>query len=112
MNEADRELIHEVVREALSQTVSIPREDASNIAFAAANKAVQEAHVRLFSQLGYDMANMRDINRLRGNLAFLDTIHLNSRAAGGRVIIATIMILVGAVALALWDGFKVLVAIK
>jgi hypothetical protein len=101
-----QELIKSAVREAVAQTVSIPREEASAIAAAAARTAVQEAHVKLFAALGYDMANMRDINRLRQNLEFLNGLHSNTVAAATKVMLITITLLAGAALTAIWLGLK------
>lgn len=94
------------VKEAMAQTVAMPRDDISAIAAAAARTAVQEAHVRIFAALGFDMANMKDINRLRANLDFLNAFHRNTAAAAGKMMLVAAALLVGGVFTAFWIGFK------
>lgn len=91
------------VRAALSQTTRLAREDASDLVAAAATKAVNEAHIRLFADLGYDLANREDQKRLRENLAFGDRLHRGTMTIGAAVAnaiaIALALGLIGLIAL-------------
>ena len=97
------------VAEALKKFQGIERSDASNIALAAAKEAVRETHAELFALLGYNIADFRDINRLRGNMEFLDSLHTGSSKVGARMMFGIITILAGAFCLALWTGTKALI---
>jgi hypothetical protein len=77
-DEHTRAIVRAAVKETLAQTPRLAREDAADIALAAANKAVNETHVRLFAQLGYDLANMKDVRRLRDTLGFMESLKRGS----------------------------------
>jgi hypothetical protein len=99
-------IVKVAVREAMAQTVATPREDLSAIAAAAARTAVQEAHVKMWAQLGFNMADLRDVNRLRANLDFLNTFHRSTAAAGAKFLFVAITIIAGALLAAMWIGVK------
>lgn len=101
-----------VVREMMLQTVATPKEDLSAIAAAAARTAVQEAHMKMWAQLGFDMANMKDINRLRANLEFLNSLHFNTARAAGKAMFVIVSLLVTAVCAAVWLGVKAMIGGK
>lgn len=87
MTESDIQRVAEAaVRAALSQTTRLSRDDAADLAAAAANKAVNEAHIRLFAHLGYDLANKDDINRLRSTLDFSEALRMRSASAGKAIL--------------------------
>lgn len=65
-------IVQAAVTATLTQTTRLAREDASDIAAAAATKAVNEAHIHLFAHLGYDLANKEDLKRLRANMDFME----------------------------------------
>lgn len=73
------------VHQALQQTTRLSRDDASDLITATATKAVNEAHVRLFSHLGYDLANKEDISRLRATMDFAERLRLRSESIGQSV---------------------------
>jgi hypothetical protein len=105
-DEEIQRIVKLAVREAMAQTVATPREDLSAIAAAAARTAVQEAHVKMWAQLGFNMADLKDINRLRANLEFLNTFHRSTAAAATKFMLVTITIIIGALVAATWIGIK------
>jgi hypothetical protein len=99
-------IVKAAVREVMAQTVATPRQDLSDIAAAAAHKAVNEAHIKMFAALGYDMANLKDVNRLRANLEFLNAFHRNTSAAAAKFFFVTVAVIASAFVAATWLGFK------
>jgi len=99
-----------VLSQMQAHVISIPHEEASNIAVAAARTAVQEHTVKLFSLLGYDMANSADIKRMRANLDFIEHLRLGSSTVAKAVVtaVATGFVL-GMIGL-LWLGAKLSIA--
>lgn len=102
LSEADVQRIVAAVQ-AAQATPSLHRDEASGIALAAARTAVQENNVRLFSLLGYDVANADDVKRLRAALGFLDTMHCRSMAVGkamsNAIAVAVALFILGLLAL-------------
>ncbi len=92
-----------VLQETLSKTTRLSRDDAADLVAAAATKAVNEAHVRLFAHLGYDMANTADLKRLRANMDFMERLRYRcegiSSSVSNAVANAIAVALMGLVAL-------------
>ncbi len=93
------------VATALGQQ-TFTKADAERLVNAAAEKAVIEYNAKLFGQLGFDMANMKDINRLRGNLEFLGSLHNGALTTGATLYKVTLATLVTAMLVALGLGIR------
>jgi hypothetical protein len=110
MAEPSEETIARIAAHAANEAVrhakSLSQTEMSNIALAAAKEAVRETHAELFALLGYNIADFKDINRLRGNLEFLNALHTNTSRASSRFMLGTVTLLIGAVGAALWMGLK------
>ena len=106
-----RTVVAGAVATALGQQ-TFTKADAERLVNAAAEKAVIEYNAKMFAQLGFDMANMKDINRLRGNLDFLNSLHSGASRVGGWAMLAVITTLVGAFLLAFWEGVKAFATLK
>jgi hypothetical protein len=63
-----------IAHEAGPKVPAISRDEASSIAAAAAKAAIHEYSARLFSILGFDVANQKDLERLRVSLNLASTL--------------------------------------
>jgi len=122
LSEHDIQRIAAAVRDAAQVTGSLHRDEASGIALAAARTAVQENSAKLFSLLGYDIANSKDVSRLRADLDFMDSMRRRSESVGkamsNAIAIAVALFILGLLALGAkgtiigWLGHSPLTAIK
>lgn len=111
-DEALRELIQTIVRETHRVGFNLTREEASNIALAAAKEAVRQEHEHFFGLIGYDIANKEDQKRLRANMEFLNEFREGTKNAQTSVAKISFVTLVSALLYALYLGAKVAITGK
>lgn len=77
-DEQTRAIVRAAVKETLAAVPRIDQESMARIAEAAANRAANEVHIRLFAQLGYDLANLKGVHRFRDTLSFMESLKRGS----------------------------------
>lgn len=110
MNRDELKQLAAAVADALIDKQGLSSAQASDIALAAATKAVQENQARTFALLGVNIADAKEMAAFAADIEFLRALHSNAGKVGNRVLMFTITAFLGAVALAIVAGLKVLLA--
>lgn len=84
----------EILREEMKHSISLPREEAAEIAKVTALTTVHEHNTKLFALLGYDLADMDDVKKLRDDLSFSGTLRTGSYNIAGAIIKAVAVAIV------------------
>ena len=103
MSHSDED-VRRIVRIAIEETSAqgISRADATAIA----QEAAKATSAAIFKELGLDVKNAKDMKRQRADLEFLHAFHNGASRAGARAMFSLITIMIGGLALALWEGIK------
>lgn len=105
LSEADVQRIAVALAVKLQSGTPLTYEQASKIAEAAAFKAVNESHVKMWAELGFDMANKDDRDRFRKRWDFLDRLFERSdrvgQAVSNAIAVAVALLILGALGLGL-----------
>lgn len=84
----------------------ISREEASNIALAAAKEATREVMTETFALLGINISNFEDIKKLRDDLELLHSLRSGASKIGAKFVLTIVSIIAGAVAIGAWEYLK------
>lgn len=76
------------------------------LALVAAKEAVRRVQNELFADLGVNLADFKDIQELREDLAFARRLRVGSTKATARFFMTLVMALAGAAGVALWEFAK------
>lgn len=103
LSDADVQRIATALAVKLTAGTPLTHDQASNIAEAAAFKAVNEAHTKMWAQLGFDMANKEDRDRFRKRWDFLDRLFERSdrvgQAVSNAIAVGVALLILGAIGL-------------
>ena len=87
----------------------ITREEASNIALAAAKEAARQTLNETFGMLGVNLANFDDMQKFRDDLTWVRRYRSLSDGAGRRAAMTIISVVSAGVAISLWEWIKSLI---
>lgn len=86
----------------------ITQKQSSDIALAAATRAVQELQTRFMADLGINIADQKDIAALRADIAFVRSLRMASKSFGARFLMTLATAIAIAFAVAMWEAIKTL----
>lgn len=86
----------------------ITQKQSADIALAAAKEAVRELNNEMFGLLGYNLADLNDVKKLRDDIEFAHRLRVNSNRFSMAIGFALISIVITGLTLAVWEGIKLL----
>lgn len=87
-------------------TTGITREEASNIALAAAKEATRQTLNESFALFGVNLMNFNDVKAFREDLEFVRSMRSGATTIGAKFVLTAVTILAGAVAISSWEYIK------
>jgi len=82
------------------------RQEAADIALAAAKEAVRQQEERMFGLLGFNIANLDDMKQMRQDLEFAHSLRIKTSQAGAKVLLTIVGALTTAAVIGAWEGIK------
>lgn len=105
-------IVAKAVKDAMIGATGLSAQQASDVALAAATKAVQENQTRTFAILGVNINDAKEMAKFAADIEFLRAMHSNAGALGKRAAGYLLTAVLGGALLALWLGLKSLLVVS